>query len=463
MDKKALLPLSLLVLLASPSSAHTMCQASGCTCSVFDDAGEVFLRCANHSLQMLPEMDQTVVGIDASHNIISGLTRFPKLQALQVLDLHFNRISELPASTFSALGSLEVLDLSHNNIADVRPECFEGLEKLSVLNLTDNFIESLQPKVFGSLPSLKKLVLAGNTLKAIDSSWLGSLHKLEHLDLRMLGLRSLSGDVFHELPALKLLELSDNEFEDVPTKALSSAKSLKVLHLEHNPITTLSPESFASVDHIEELHLSAMPKLESVQDGAFVGLMHLRVLDLSNNPVLGSIGAGAFDIDRENKTLEELYLAYANLTSLSFAGFEWCSIRVLDLRGNPWHCNCSLQWISGCHFAPELTTNFVCASPPELSGVSVTELTKGDLHCAQRSAAAAAAAGQEEVHHHGHMTLRLLVVTAGLVTLLMVLAVALVAFRHRDIRDWFQDRKRIGSVYYVKANAAPSSSRSSQV
>ncbi|KAK8784425.1 hypothetical protein V5799_009203 [Amblyomma americanum] len=242
MDKKALLPLSLLVLLASPSAANTkdMCQASGCACTVFDDAGEVFLRCANHSLQRLPEMDGTVVGIDASHNIISELTRFPKLPALEVLDLHFNRISELPASTFSALDSLEVLDLSHNNIAYVRPECFEGLKNLLVLNLTDNFIESLQPKVFGALSSLKKLVLAGNTLKSIDSSWLGSLHKLEHLDLRMLGLRSLPGNVFHELPALKLLELSDNEFEEVPTRALSSAMSLKVLHLEHNPITMLT-------------------------------------------------------------------------------------------------------------------------------------------------------------------------------------------------------------------------------
>ncbi|KAK8784426.1 hypothetical protein V5799_009204 [Amblyomma americanum] len=204
-----------------------------------------------------------------------------------------------------------------------------------------------------------------------------------------------------------------------------------------------------------------MPKLESVQDGTFVNLMHLKVLDLSNNPALSSIEAGAFDIDRDNKSLEELYLAYGNLTSLSFAGFEWCTIKVLDLRGNPWHCNCSLQWVRGCHFAPELTTKFECASPSELNGVPVTDLITEDLHCVQQSAAAAGQ--EEEVHHHGHMTLRLLVVTAGLVTLLMALAVALVAFRHRDIRDWFQDRKRIGSVYYVKANAAPHSSRCSQV
>lgn len=452
---------SLLLLLASVASenAKDTCQVAGCACTVLDDAGEMFLRCANRSLQTLPELTNSVVGVDASHNMISELTKFPKL-ALEVLDLHFNRISELPAGVFAELNSLEMLDLSHNNIADVRPECFEGLSKLTVLNLTENFLDVLQPNVFSATPLLKRLLLAGNSFKAIDSSWLANLPKLEHLDLRMLGLRSLPKEVFRGLPLLHLIELSDNEFDEVPTKALASAKSLKILHLEHNPIVTLNAESFADIVAIEELHLSAMPRLETVEDGAFAGLQHLRILDLANNPALTSIASGALSIESSNNTLKELYLSYANLTSLSFDGYEWCSIAVLDLRGNPWHCDCSLYWVKGCHFAPELTTKFLCNSPAELSGMPVMELTDDDVHCVQQSAAASG--DGEEEHHHGHMTLRLLVVTAGLVTLLMVLAVALVAFRHRDIRHWFQDRKRIGAVYYVKANSGPSS-RCSQV
>lgn len=459
--KTPLKPWLLLVLLAKVASENAKDTCQGCACNVFDDVGEMFLQCANRSLQRLPELANAVVGIDASHNMINELTKFPKL-SLEVLDLHFNRISEIPAGVFAELNSLEFLDLSHNNIADVRPECFEGLERLSVLNLTENFLEVLQPKVFSTMPLLKKLLLAGNTLTAIDSSWLAGLHRLEHLDLRMLGLRSLPKDAFRDLPQLHLLELSDNEFEDVPTKALASAKSLKILHLEHNPIITLTSESFIDIFAIEELHLSAMPKLETVEEGAFTGLEHLKILDLANNPALSSIAAGALSIEPSNNTLKELYLAYANLTALSFAGFEWCSIDVLDLRGNPWHCDCSLYWVKGCHFAPELKTKFLCDSPADLSGVLVTQLTDDDLHCVQHSAAASGNEREEEEHHHGHMTLRLLVVTAGLVTLLMVLAVALVAFRHKDIRDWYQDRKRIGAVYYVKANSGPSS-RCSQV
>lgn len=462
------LPPLLLLFLTSAWSEPTsespkyQCLVPGCDCTMFDEVGDIFLRCANHSLRQFPELIHGVVGVDASHNFINALPTFPK-RPLQVLDLHYNRISELSPGVFAGLNVLEVLDLSHNNIAEVHPECFEGLGNLLVLNLTENFLEVLKPGIFGAMPRLKKLMLAGNSLKAMDSSWLLSLHALEHLDLRMLGLRSLPKATFRAVPTLKLLELSDNDFEHVPTEAIGSATSLEVLHLEHNPIKTLDSKSFSQITSIQELHLSAMPLLESVEDGTFVGLNSLKVLDLANNPLLSFIGAGAFANQPGKGTLEELYLAYNNLTTLPFGGFEWCGVHILDLRGNPWHCDCSLHWVKGCHFAPELTTNFLCNSPDELSGVPVTELITNDLHCEQHSAAVSGSEQAEEVHHHGHMTLRLLVVTAGLVTLLMAVAVVLVAFRRDDIRYWYQNRKRVGAVYYVKANSPNSSNRVSQV
>ncbi|KAH9368434.1 hypothetical protein HPB48_012636 [Haemaphysalis longicornis] len=441
------LPPLLLLLLTSAWSEPTSespkyhCLVPGCDCTMFDEAGDIFLRCANHSLRQFPELIHGVVGVDASHNFINALPTFPK-RPLQVLDLHFNRISELSPGVFAGLNVLEVLDLSHNNIAEVHPECFEGLGNLLVLNLTENFLEVLKPGIFGAMPRLKKLMLARNSLKAIDPSWLLSLHALEHLDLRMLGLRSLPKATFRAVPTLKLLELSDNDFEHVPTEAIGSATSLEVLHLEHNPIKTLDSKSFSQITSIQELHLSAMPLLESVEDGTFVGLNSLKVLDLANNPLLSFIGAGAFGTQPGKGTLEELYLAYDNLTMLPFGGFEWCGVHILDPARQP---------------------VAFCNSPDELSGVPVTELITNDLHCEQHSAAVSGSEQAEEVHHHGHMTLRLLVVTAGLVTLLMAVAVVLVAFRRDDIRYWYQNRKRVGAVYYVKANSPNSSNRVSQV
>lgn len=463
-----LLPPLLHLFLTSARSEPTLespknsCLVAGCDCTVYDESGDIFLRCANNSLRQLPDLIEGVVGVDASHNFINALPAFPKRPIL-VLDLHFNRISDVPPGVFAGLSLLEVLDLSHNNIDEVHPECFEGLGKLLVLNLTENFLEVLKPGVFGAMPRLKKLMLAGNSLKTIDSSWLISLHALEHLDLRMLGLRSLPRAAFKAVPALKLLELSDNDFEHVPMEAIGSATSLEVLHLEHNPIKTLTSKSFSEISSIQELHLSAMPLLESVEDGTFTGLNSLKVLDLANNPLLSSIAAGAFGSQPGNGTLKELYLAYDNLTTLPIGGFEWRSVHILDLRGNPWHCDCSFHWVKDFHFAPELTTNFLCNSPDMLSGVPVTDLTAEDLHCAQQSAAVSGSEQAEEVHHHGHMTLRLLVVTAGLVTLLMAVAVVLVAFRRDDIRYWYQNRKRVGAVYYVKANSPQSYNHVSQV
>ncbi|CAN7982842.1 unnamed protein product [Ixodes hexagonus] len=451
----------LLVLSIAAATSDDACGQSGCLCTPTNGANDVFMHCANRSLTQLPEFPpepKFVVGLDAGHNSISKLTKFQKLP-LKLLDLHYNRIGDIPVSVFSELDSLEVLDLSHNNIMELQPQCFQGLKKLLVLNLTENFIETIQPKAFHEVPLLKQLALAGNSLKMIDSQWFSNMVHVEHLDLRLLAVSSLPEDVFHSLPALTLLELSSNDFQDVPTAALRGAKSLKILHLEHNPITTLSSKSFEGLMSIEELHLSSMPNLVTVEDSAFGSMSSLRILDLANNPLLNQVSGNAFYVSPSNQStaLTEVYLAYGNLSSLPFVGFDWCSITLLDLRGNPWRCDCSLSWIRSCQFAPELTYHFLCSEPPELSGLPVIQLTEEDLRCTQLSPARDGSS--EDEHHHGHMSLRLLVVTAGLVILLMVLGVVLIGFRRRDIRDWIQNRKRVGAVYYVKAQTEPGSRR----
>lgn len=456
-----LLRLLLLVLSIGAAISEDTCGPSDCLCTPADGDNNVFMHCANRSLTEIPDFPpepKAVLGLEAGHNSISKLTAFRRAP-LKLLDLHYNRIGSLPAGVFSELNSLEVLDLSHNNIMELQPECFQGLEKLIVLNLTENFVETIQPKTFHEVPLLKQLALAGNSFKMIDSQWFSNLKHMEHLDLRLLALSSLPKDVFHFLPVLTLLEMSGNDFEDVPTEALRGAKSLKILHMEQNPIATLTWKSFEGMTSIEELHLSSMPHLMSIEDNAFSSMSALRILDLANNPLLTRVSGNAFYVSPNNKstTLAEVYLAYANLSSLPFAGFDWCSIHVLDLRGNPWHCDCSLNWIRGCQFPPELTDHLLCNEPPELSGLPVIQLTEADLRCIQLSPARGGI--PEDEHHHGHMSLRLLVVTAGLVILLMVLGVVLVGFRRRDIRDWIQNRKRVGAVYYVKAQTEPGSRR----
>lgn len=457
--------LLLLALSVAMTTSEDACGIPKCSCSKMLEAEDVFLQCANRSIVKIPDLVSTshnVLGVDLSHNDIVSLPKFEK-QHLKILDLHYNRIGGVPPGVFSELGNLEVLDLSHNNIAEIRSDCFAGLKKLLVLNLTDNFLEALSADVFSEVTSLKKLLISGNSLKLVEPTWLFPLVNLEHLDMRSLGIQALPNDTFLSLPALSLLELSGNDFVEVPTDALRSAKALKVLHLEHNPIVTLSSSSFAGLSTIEELHLSAMPQLTAIEDGAFASMTSLRILDLANNPQLSRFSADALYVNRDSgpATLKEVYLAYANLTSLSATSFDWCSVHLLDLRGNPWRCDCSLDWVRSCHFPPELTTHFRCSEPAKLSDLPVTQLTAEDLQCTQLSPVHSE--DTEGEHHHGHMSLRLLVVTAGLVALLAVLAVALAAFRHKDIRDWFQNRKRVGSVYYVKAQTAPSSEQRTQV
>ncbi|XP_064470787.1 leucine-rich repeat neuronal protein 3-like [Ornithodoros turicata] len=442
---------------ADPTT-QDVCASSTCQC-VLNGNNSTVVSCVSKSLSQIPGpsswlQDRNVIGVDFSHNNIVEITRLGPCSSLQSLDLHYNSIREVPPNIFSGLDNLDVLDLGHNNIAEIHTDAFEGLLKLTVLNLTGNFIETIHPDTLSKIPNLKHLSLCGNNLNAVDPLLFHHVRNLEHLDLRMSGLSSLPDNAFEQLSSLNTLELSENEFEVVPTAGLRSARGLKLLHFENNPVVTLTAESFEQVTAIEYLHLSAMPSLTTVEEGTFVGMKSLKFLDLGHNPQLSFIHPGAFYTDPADHStpLETVYLGYNNLTSLGYPDFNWCSIPVLDLRGNPWNCDCSMTWVQTCRFHSELTVNLRCKEPADVSGLLISQLSVSHLKCPQRSPAVPITTDEEQ----DHFSLHVFAVMAGLLGLMMALTIALAAFKWRDIKYWIQNRKRVGAVYYVKARTNPS-------
>ncbi|CAG2175430.1 unnamed protein product [Oppiella nova] len=98
----------------------------------------------------------------------------------------------------------------------------------------------------------------------------------------------------------------------VPTIPLRSAISLKVLKLSANPIRVLDEHSFVKMNTLTELYLDDMKELIEIKEKTFSYLYNLQKISISN------------------------------LTSL-------------DLRENPWTCDCHLLWAKYCHLRPELT------------------------------------------------------------------------------------------------------------
>ncbi|XP_073476142.1 leucine-rich repeat-containing G-protein coupled receptor 5 [Aquarana catesbeiana] len=101
-----------------------------------------------------------------------------QLPNLQVLDLSYNRIKDLPS--FSGCQRLQKIDLRHNEINEIRSITFQQLIVLRSLDLAWNKITYIHPTSFSSLPSLIKLDLSSNQLMSFPVT---GLHGLTHLKL----------------------------------------------------------------------------------------------------------------------------------------------------------------------------------------------------------------------------------------------------------------------------------------
>lgn len=86
------------------------------------------------------------------------------LRELQVLNLSFNNIQELPPSFFRNLRNLEEIYLSGNNLSTIPTEDLTKLERLSVMFLNGNKLQVL-PSELASLKNLAVMDVGSNMLK----------------------------------------------------------------------------------------------------------------------------------------------------------------------------------------------------------------------------------------------------------------------------------------------------------
>ncbi|XP_074125723.1 LOW QUALITY PROTEIN: leucine-rich repeat-containing G-protein coupled receptor 5 [Sminthopsis crassicaudata] len=124
-----------------------------------------------------------------------------QLPNLQVLDLSYNQIKDLPC--FSVCQKLQKIILHHNEIYEIKADTFHQLTMLRSRDLAWNKIVTIHSSAFSSLPSLIKLDLSSNFLSSFPV--LG-LHGLTHLKLT--GNHALQSLISSEnFPVLKLLEM----------------------------------------------------------------------------------------------------------------------------------------------------------------------------------------------------------------------------------------------------------------
>ncbi|KAH6929882.1 hypothetical protein HPB50_006603 [Hyalomma asiaticum] len=332
------------------------------------------VQCSHRQLPSFPgPLPRSTRELDVSFNSIEVVPTLGVAWLTRVTFCH-NHVKTISRGTFSHATVLRTLDFSHNCLVSLSADDLDGLESLTELDLSWNELRKLERHAFHRVPNLRTLKLSGNPLKFVDSSWFKNLDVLELVELRSIDAYSLAADAFVLASRVHTIDLSENDFADVP-KGLDSARNLRFLIMDQNPILNLSRTSLSGTRNLEELHLSQMPRLESVDKGSLWHMKRLTVVNMSNNARLKEISDAALHWVKSPAI--KLILNNNSLQSLDYVYSGLCDAGLLSLDGNPWMCDCQVLWMRRCNATQYLR----CNGPPNLAGRYIGDLKPSEMSC----------------------------------------------------------------------------------
>ncbi|NXT37598.1 LRC32 protein, partial [Pelecanoides urinatrix] len=351
------------------------------------------VSCKGLGLRKFPkELGQGVKYLELSNNFIQNLSgsHMPGFGQLEYLDLCFNQLEAVSATTlaqlpqlrslllgsnhldrsylangraFRLLRNIEVLDLSANNLESHMAGWYvSNLTRLRTLDLSGNKMTRLPAGIFWSTPRLRELDLSDNYITEIEEGAFEALEELEVVNLALNSLHCISG---FSLTQLRVLNLSHNALELFVSEEGAEPYLLQVLDLSHNRLLYF-PE-LPKAHYLTHLNLSnnliASLLPGSRHPGEFVlryeemvrfnrtshaaaGLTHVADLDLSNNRLqlfpftffhsLGSLHSLSLAMNCLQDIAGESLASGTEPSDRSPAPLERAalSVRSLDLHGN---------------------------------------------------------------------------------------------------------------------------------
>ncbi|XP_058430278.1 chondroadherin-like protein isoform X2 [Marmota monax] len=304
----------------------------------------------------------------------------------QLLDLRRNHFPSVPRAAFPGLGHLVSLHLQHCGITELEAGALAGLGRLLYLYLSDNQLSGLSAAALEGAPHLGYLYLERNRFLQVPGAALRALPSLFSLHLQDNAVDHLAPGDLAGVRALRWLYLSGNRITQVSPGALGTARELEKLYLDRNQLREVPTRALEGLPALLELQLSGNP-LRALQDGNFrpVGrsLQHLFL----NSSDLEQISPGAFS--GLELGLQSLHLQKNQLRALP-ALPNLRQLELIDLSGNPFHCDCQLlplhrklltahqhsglldlssllRWLAGLN----LRVGATCATPPSARGQRV--------------------------------------------------------------------------------------------
>lgn len=312
---------------------------------------------------------------------------------------------------FATAGRIRELDLGRNRLEQIHPNAFAGLPNLRVLYLDSNKLSYNSPPSFPAflnpLRPLAELSLAGNDLPWLADGLFSALTELSQLDLSGCGVRNVSTEAFRGLSQLRGLKFHDNLLSAIPTHAWPPLAHLEVLTLGQNNISVIATKAFSGLVRLKQLDINDAVQLTTVEADALYANRELVQLRLTNCKRLSKLPDGFL---ARSVNLHRLVLRDNGLTSLSDKMWGTSGpgqLQLVDLGGNPFHCDCKLLWLRDYLLGSFKTTagsvtvthhmkkrdmttenqllsipaEAVCASPVPVSNMALSSLSDDELGC----------------------------------------------------------------------------------
>eukprot|EP00920_Eleutheroschizon_duboscqi_P040977 GHVT01098011.1.p1 GENE.GHVT01098011.1~~GHVT01098011.1.p1 ORF type:complete len:518 (+),score=17.30 GHVT01098011.1:56-1609(+) len=279
---------------------------------------------------------------------------FPYFPELQHLELSMNDLTYIEVDAFTDLAKLTYLDLSHNNLTQLKDRDFRGLEVLHHLDLSKNRISTITESVFFPLAALNTLVLSQN------------------------GLHQISNYTFKGLTALAILQLSNNALRTLDASFFDHLTELQALHLDGNLFTELT-ENMLLGPNLYRLSMNNMLHLRAIRNNSFARLPKLKEFSATENYNLTVIEVTAFGGD--DSSLLKLDLSKNFLQTLDRGAVHWKRLQQLNLKDNPWVCDCKLEWMKEVYMPDTARAEIKCAKPDWLRGKPIESVNVDWFTC----------------------------------------------------------------------------------